>query len=158
MSLLPSPRQSFLYFVLCGFGLIIAFGGVALLVVGLTTSAWPSTSGKLLSSSVHRSNSTKAQQAFSPDLTYEYTVETTTYIGGFTKVGGLSFTYEPNAEQFIKNMQSKTTIPVYYLPLFPGVAVIERGVSSSAWVIAGAGIALFLVFRILSLVNQKQNG
>ena len=158
MSLLPSPRQSFLYFVLCGFGLIIAFGGVALLVVGLTTSSWPSTNGRLLSSSVYRSTSSKAQRTFSPDLTYEYTVETTTYIGGFTKVGGLSFTYEPNAEQFIKKMQSKPTIPVYYLPLFPGIAVIERGVSSSTWVIAGAGIALFLVFRILSLVNQKQKG
>ena len=158
MSVLPSPRQSFLYFVLCGFGLIIAIGGVALLGVGLTTSSWPSTNGKLLSSSVYRSTSSKVQRTFSPDLTYEYTVKQTTYIGGFTKVGGLSFTYEPDAEQFIKNKQSKSTIPVYYLPLFPGIAVIERGVSSSIWVIAGAGIALFLVFRILSLVNQKQNG
>ncbi len=158
MSLLPSSRQSFLYFILCGFGLIIAFGGVALLGVGLTTSSWPSTNGRLLSSSVYRSTSSKAQRTFSPDLTYEYTVEQTTYIGGFTKVGGLSFTYAPDAEQFIKNKQSKATMPVYYLPLFPGVSVIERGVSPSTWVVAGAGIALFLVFRILSLVNQKQNG
>jgi len=158
MSLLPSPRRSFLYFILCGFGLIIAVAGIALLVAGLTTTLWPTTNGRLLSSSVHRSTSSEAQRTFSPDLTYEYTVEETTYIGGFTKVGGLSFTYEPNAEDFIKNKRTKPTIPVYYLPLFPGIAVVERGVSSSTWVIAGAGIALFLVFRILSLVNQKQNG
>ena len=158
MSLLPSPRQSFLYFVLCGLGLIIAVAGITLLVAGVTTASWPTTSGKLLSSAVYRSTSQKAQRTFSPDLTYEYTVDGRSYIGGFTRVGGLSFTYEPNAEQYIKDKQSKASIPVYYIPFYPSVAVIERGASTSPWIIAGGGIALFLVFRILSLVNQKQNG
>jgi len=158
MSLLPSPRQNFLYFALCGFGLIIAITGLTLLVAGLTTASWPTTSGKLLGASVNRSISTKAPHSFSPDLTYEYTVDGKTYFGGLTRVGGLSFTYEPNAEEYIKDKRRSGTLPVYYIPFLPSVAVIERGVSSSAWVIAGAGIALFLVFRILSLMNQKQNG
>ena len=158
MSLLPSPRQSFLYFVLCGFGLVIAIAGVTLLVAGLSTLSWPTTSGKLLSGTVHRSNSTKAPQTFSPDLIYEYTVDGKSYIGGFTRIGGLSFTYETNAEQYIKDKQSAATILVFYIPFLPSIAVVERGASTSTWIVAGAGIALFLIFRILSLVNQKKNG
>lgn len=158
MSLLPSPRQSFLYFVLCGFGLVIAIAGVTLLVAGFTTSSLPTTSGKLLSGSVHHSNSTKATQTFSPDLIYEYKVDGKSYLGGFTRVGGLSFTYEPNAQQYIKDKQAAANIPVYYIPFFPSIAVVERGASTSTWIVAGAGIALFLVFRILSLVKQNKNG
>ena len=157
MSLLPSPRRNFLYFVLCVFGLILAIAGIALLAAGLTTSSWPTTSGKIVGSSVYESTSTKAQKTYSPELFYEYTVNRQYYVGGFTQIGGLSFTYKPNAEQYIKDKQGKASIPVYYLPFLPSVAVIEPGASSSTWIIAGAGIAFFLGFRILSLVNQKQN-
>jgi hypothetical protein len=155
MKLLPSPRHNFLYFILCGFGLILALAGLALLLAGWTTPSWPTTTGRILGSSVHQSASTKAPRTFSPELIYEYSVNGKPYVGGFTRIGGLSFSYEPNAEHYIKNKPPGTQVPVHYLPIFPTVAVIETGVSSSLWIFLGAGLAFFLAFRLLGGMRPR---
>jgi len=158
MSLLPSPRRNFVYFVLCGLCLIFALGSIALFIAGKTTFLWDTTTGKLFSASIYRPTPAKVNRPFYPVLAYEYTVKGKTYIGGFTKIGGLSFLYEPDAERYINEKKKLATLPVYYSPLFPSVAFLERGASTSLWFIAGAGFAFYILLRMFSLMKQQKNG
>jgi hypothetical protein len=155
MRLLPSPRHSFLYFVLCLFGLLLATAGVTMFALGLTTANWPTVPGKILSASVHASTSTKAQRTYSAELAYEYTVGGKTYLGTFTRIGGLGFAYEPAAEQYVDGKRKEAAISVYYFPLYPALAVIELGYASEVWIFVFAGMGFFLVFRLLGAASGR---
>jgi len=159
MPILPSPRRYFVYFVLCGLGLVLASAGIIILITGMSTTTWPTTNGRIVSSGVHESTSTEASSSYSPELSYEYEVNGKTYYGFFTRMGGLSFSYEPSADSYIKQkiLGSKTT--VYYCPIFPALAFLETGYSFSVWIFIGVGLAFYCMSMILACVAQtNKNG
>jgi len=157
MPLLPSAPHQFLYFALSSFGLLIALSGLLLVLAGVSTAYWPSTTGKILSSSFTSSTSAKPPKSYSPCLIYEYSVHGRSHISGLTRLVDFSFASESEAERYAVTRPINSSITVYYFPLAPSLAVLERGPSVEAGIILVAGASFFLGLRLLGEIALRRS-
>jgi len=114
---------------------IFAFGGLFLLfglrimVKGLRTYRWPTTSGVVRGQDITSSTSSEGgSTSYSPKLRYEYDVDGTTYVSSRIAVGsGPSFSSRSGAREWLEAYPTDSEVTVHYNPRRPDRSVLQPG-------------------------------
>jgi len=153
-SLLMSSRMKFFFarifpliFVVAG--LIVAFVGVRGLVKAKASVDWPSSLGKIVSSSLesHRStgNNGRSSTTYHADILYEFSVEGTTFNGTRVAYGDYGTSNPSRARRIVNRYPKEKSVTVYYMPENPEECLLEPGVKLQAWFLPGLGLVFFTV-------------
>ena len=101
---------------------------------------WPSAPGRINRSFVLVTSDSDGNVSYTPQVEYDYTVEGTAYRGTLLQSGQLGSSNRARAEQAIAPYPADTTVPVFYDPRRPAIAVLVRGTSWGNLAIAAGGL------------------
>jgi Protein of unknown function (DUF3592) len=140
--------------------LIVIVAASVDVVLGLTSTSWPTTEGKLISAQV-------VQKKFSivigshdePSVSYSFMVGDKKFENNRIRFGGPSWN---NADQAVGKFQS-TPITVHYDPRNPTICVLETGFNAqTTWLESLIAIIFFILaigdLRSLKTVPSKKTG
>ncbi len=132
------------------------------------TRSWPTTTGRILHARVSRYEGYVRggggyHTYYDPAVTYEYTVDGTTYQGKRIAIGTGYSTQARNAvKRRISAYHAGKEVQVFYDPADPKQAVLEHGIEGGVMLLILAGITLVVVAalmlpwnRVLSAILHK---
>jgi hypothetical protein len=133
--------------LMTGIGLLLIAAGLHTIRVGFGSRNWPSLDAIVTATDVSvSSGGEESDTTYSPEITYEYDVDDTAYVGSRYSFGSTkdpSFTSREQAEAWIEeHCPVDSRIPVHYDPDQPGVSVVEPGVWRSVFTILAGGAFL----------------
>ena len=163
-SLLMSSRMKFFFarifpliFVVAG--LIIAFVGVRGLVKAKASVDWPSSQGKIVSSSLesHRStgNNSRSSTTYHADILYEFSVEGTTFNGTRVAYGDYGTSNPSRARRIVNRYPKEKSVTVYYMPENPEECLLEPGLKAQSWVLPGLGLVFFIIGILIAYFSRS---
>ena len=123
-------------FILIGIGVSI-FGGI-LLWKALSSQAWPSVKGRIISASLEKEK-IRGRVISRERIQYVYHVKGKRFVGERVALGLRLLTLRPPARQVIKKYPMGALVTVYYNPSRPEESVLEPGVKPYIKLIAAAG-------------------
>lgn len=114
------------------------------------SQAWPSTTGRVLFSSVEQRRRRKKRDFYCPKVRYEYTVSGKQYQGGALSFGQMVLSDYDAAAQKAAQYPVGSMVQVYYNPENPADAVLER-IAPANWelgcsIMAGALISSYFIY------------
>ncbi len=152
--LLPSPRRQFLYFLMCGFCLLLSAGAGAIMVLAATATHWPTVQATVLASGVGSHANRKSTTTYSPDISYSYKVKGENYASSIVQLGGMSFHYEPDAREYADARPVGSTVTARYFPPWPALAVLESGTAPGLTIMLLVGALMYAGSLLLSTLQR----
>lgn len=125
---------------------------------GEATKSWPSTTAMVLSSEIHEDTDTtrnangrsRTRTTYRTEVRYEYTIDGSTYQGDQIKTGDYSGS-QGRANDTVNRYPAGANMTVYYDPVDPGHAVLERGADRTGVYLFGGIGAGFAVIGLAAL-------
>ena len=130
-------------FLLVGAGL--SFWGWNILQNARASAAWPTAEGRVTKSEVTLSTDAEGADSYSPEVTYTYTVDSTSHTNDTIKFGENAYGSRKKAEGIAANYPVGRNVTVYYDPEQPGRSVLEPGVSAGSYIVLGIGVFFILL-------------
>ena len=92
--------------------------------------AWPTSPGKVISSSVVQERDEKLclKALYRAEVVYEFNVNNTTFSGKRISHEELKYTKPSKAQEIVNLYPQDTNVTVYYMPSDPKVCLLEVGV------------------------------
>lgn len=134
-------------FLLIGIGL--TFWGWNILQNARASAEWPTADGKVTKSEVSYSTDADGGDSYSPEVTYTYTVNNTSYSNNTIKFGENAYSSRNKAEGIASSYPVGKNVTVYYDPEKPERSVLEPGVSAGSYIVIGIGVFFILITLIL---------
>lgn len=141
--------------LMTGIGLLLIAAGLQTIRLGFGSRNWPSVDAIVTATGVSvSSGGEESDTTYTPQITYEYDVDDTAYVGSRYSFGSTkdpSFKSREQAEAWLEeHCPVDSRIAVHYDPDQPGISVVEPGVWRSLFtILAGVaflgGAALFYV-------------
>jgi hypothetical protein len=133
---------------------IVAFGLVVGCIVALSLLArdntdWQQVEGVIVSSQMGRTTYENGDESWQPAVTYQYVAANRQLTGETIQSGANSYNDRARAEEVLARYPVGQPVVVYYDPVDPERAVLEKGVNMGAYAFLGVG----LVVVILGLVG-----
>ena len=150
-SMMMSSKMKFFFsrifpFIFVFVGAIIVFFGVRGLIKAQASVDWPSSSGKIVASSVEHHRSTGEKGAtYHADILYEFSVGGTVFNGTRVAYGDYGSSSPSHARRIVNRYPEKKVVTVYYMPENPEECLLEPGVKLQAWFLPGLGLVFFTV-------------
>ena len=148
------------------FGSIFVLAGAIMLVLsvngyrdGQVTESWPSTTGRILSSSVQNDVDTsrdsngrmRTRTRYEPVVQYEYEIDGRTYQGYRIKAGDYGGAAQ-RAYAVVNRYPVGAHVSVYHDPADPGQAVLEQGADKTTLYLFGGIGVLFSIIGLGALL------
>lgn len=150
MFLLPSPRRQFLYFMICGFLLLISVSAGAVMVLAATIPRWPEVEARVLSSTVRTASLSGEGDVYLPQIVYAYQIAGKDYASGYVRIGDKSFQSKSQAQRYCDARLPGSTLTARYFPPWPQLAVLETGASNGPWMMMLVSGLAFIGFRVVA--------
>jgi hypothetical protein len=138
----------FLIFFTVGGGLL--YWGWTILQNARASASWPSAQGQIVNSYVSHSTDSEGGDSYSPEVTFEYTVNDQRYQDTRIKFGENSYSSNNRAQEVVNRYPIGQTVAVYYDPAEPETAVLEPGVTSGSYIVIGIGAIFVLVSLVVA--------
>jgi hypothetical protein len=146
---------SFIWAMCIAVGAIFAFVGICNLILAKASLAWPTTQGKVQSSSVVTLHDSEGGYNLDHAVViYEFNVNNNAFIGkriAFGYTNGDTISNPRRAQEIVDRYPQDKNVTVYYMPNNPKECLLEVGVKGSMFVSPGFGLFFFTV-GILSAV------
>lgn len=123
-------------------GIVIAFFGIQGLIRVKASLDWPSTQGKVISSSVEQNSNSKST-TYHAEILYEFDVNGTTFKGNCVSYGDYGSSNPSHAQQIVNRYPKYMSVIVHYMPGNPGESLLEPGVQIQTWFLPAAGLVFF---------------
>ena len=131
-------------------GAILLFFSLRARKKSSASMSWPSTTGRIITSTVRQNSSTDEDGhvsfTYSPVVEYEYTVNNQVYKGKTINYGITAMQDRNAAQKEVDRFTPGAQVPVYYNPEKPQEAVLEK-----KEVKANVGLIIGIVFMALTL-------
>jgi hypothetical protein len=147
--------------------LVATFGIAALVCIGLITFGirdlirakasvdWPTSPGKVLSSSVFQGRGDDGV-TYQHVVLYEFNVNNTTYSGDRIAYGDGGTSDPSHAQEIVIRYPQDKNVTVYYMPNNPKECLLEVGVKGQAFIKPGIGlVCLIIVFVTFGILYHK---
>ena len=145
-------------FILVG-GAILFFG-VKSLISAKASESWPTTKGKIVSSSVDSKRSDNNGTTYHAEVLYEYGVDGRIHSSNEVAFGGYSSSDPSHAREIVSKYPAGAEVAVHYSPTSPTKSVLETGISGQTFFLPGFGAIFFLagigMFIFMPGVIQRQ--
>ncbi len=129
-------------------GLVALAAGGWMFVKTLRANQWPVTDGVILTAEM-KAHSGENGDTYSPEVTYRYQVNGSSYTGEKIAIGQMSSS-TGYAQGVLNRYPVGQKVSVHYSPGDPSAAVLETGIHGGVWICFGVGTA-FALFGILFL-------
>jgi Protein of unknown function (DUF3592) len=135
---------------------LVAGGAIAasqgtLVYRGMRSQQWPRATGRILSVRAdHFLGPGRGEDAWTPDIHYEYTVDNKQFTGNMVLFGGFSWRSTRNLVAAYKPGQHVT---VSYDPSTPSRAVLQPGVHIAQVIYSTIGLAAFAIGALTEYVS-----
>lgn len=139
---------TFLIFFAVGGGL--GYWGWTILQDARASATWPNTPGQVVSSDVRHSTDSEGGDSYSPEVTYQYSVNDQSYQADRIKFGENSYNSNRRAQEEVDRYPVGRTVDVYYDPAEPEKAVLEPGVSGGSYIVISIGAVFMLISLIMA--------
>lgn len=131
--------------VFAGVGLILLAVGGYQIYRGQQSTQWPTVLGVItiseLGKHVDRDTDTRATSTtYRADITYDYVVDDVVYVNGNVYFGSMQSSDPTAARMLLKRYPVEKRVTVYYNPARPQQAVLEPGISATAWILPAIGL------------------
>lgn len=133
-------------------GAFIAYLGIRDLIRAKATVAWPTSPGKVLSSSVVEKRDSEGDLFYHAEVVYEFNVNNTTFSGKRISYGDYGTSNPSHAQEIVNRYPQDTNVTVSYMPNNPKECLLEVGVKGRAFFTPAFGL-LFFTFGILFAVR-----
>jgi hypothetical protein len=155
-----SGYSGLLFGVLGGGFIVMVFAGIGAFLIYYSfrsrkkadaSQGWPSTNGLVTEARVSHSTSTdadgEAQDSYSPQVRYHYSIAGQEYEGSKISFGmQQSFSSRSKAEQALTSFPQGSQVALYYNPANPSEAVLERKAGGST-----LSLVLGIIFLLVGL-------
>jgi hypothetical protein len=121
---------------------------------------WPTSPGKVLSSSVVQKRESEGDTYYCVEVVYEFNVNNTTYSGKRISYGDGYHSDPSRAQEIVNRYPQDKNVTVHYMPSNPKVCLLEVvGVKGQAYVTPAVGLffftggLIFIIVGIMQLLN-----
>ena len=139
---------------------LIGFGfyhsGIRHLEQAKASVAWPTSPGKVLSSSVVEGLRDDDGVTYYAKVVYEFNVNNTTYSGKRIAYGDGGTSDPSHAQKIVNQYPQDKNVTVHYMPSNPKECLLEVGVKGQAYCIPTFGLLFFTVGLIFIIVGIVQ--
>lgn len=144
-SVTPEPSKTSEFLWVFGFGLALLAAAGWLIYdsyPSLVASTWPSTEGTIKTLKVFSKMrlGNPEPNSYELELTYDYTVNGTTYTGD--RFNGRGNHIPVDSLPMVQNLKPGSPCTVYYSSAFPATSILDRTITWHVWVKAGLGLVL----------------
>lgn len=120
---------------------------------GVRSKAWPSTTGKIISSTAQESHAYHSGRFYTPAIRYRYKVNGIEYESHAITASLKVYFGKKSVEAVAKRYEAESTAVVYYDPNNPKISALERGVSVSSLLIAATVGGIFTLVGLLAIAQ-----
>jgi hypothetical protein len=133
-------------------GAHVAYIGVRDLIRAKASVAWPTSPGKVLSSSVVQNRDSEGDLgAYHAEVVYEFNVNNTTFSGKRIAYGDYGSGNPSHAQEIVNRYPQDKNVPVSYMPNNPKECLLEVGVKGQAFCVPAIGLLFFTVGILLAV-------
>jgi hypothetical protein len=161
---MSDPNPSLLW-ILVGVGAILGLIGFGMITSGIrdleqakASVDWPTSPGKVLSSSVKQKSDDYGDLHYRAKVVYEFKVNNTTYsskriaYGDYGSIYGAS-SDPSHAQKIVNRYPQDKNVTVSYMPNNPKECTLEVGVKENACTLPAIGIFVAFIGLIISIVG-----
>jgi hypothetical protein len=140
--------------------LLLLIGAVALYVGNQrlaqvrATEQWPTTDGKVISTSVE-SRGTGNQVTYHALILYEFRLHGAVFHGTRLGIGDQDFRSRAEAQQVTDRYPPGRDVLVHYNPNVPGESILQPGSTTWFWVVVGLGGVFVLLGLVLAVTLPR---
>ena len=153
----------YISWILVGVGAILGLIGICVYHSGFrdleqakASVAWPTSPGKVLSSSVVEGLRDDDGVTYYAKVVYEFNVNNTTYSGDRIAYGDGGTSDPSHAQEIVIRYPQDKNVTVYYMPNNPKECLLEVGVKGQAFIKPGIGlVCLIIVFVTFGILYHK---
>lgn len=124
-------------------GASVAFFGIRGLIRAKASVAWPTTQGKVVSSSVEYHKSDKGGGTYHAAVMYDFSVSETGFSGNRVAYGDYGSSNPSHARQVVNRYPKGQTVTVHYMPGNPEECLLDPGVKGQSFFLPGFGLIFF---------------
>lgn len=151
--------------IFVGVGIGLSIWGVKTLQKARASTAWPSVSGRVVSSDVERQTRThrsggrrRSSVTYHAGVVTAYEVHGTRYTTDKVSFGATDSSSRRRADEVVRRYPKGEEVKVFYHPARPGVAVLEPGVSAGVYIPLVIGVVfggLGVLISVAVLVRRR---
>ncbi len=151
-------KRALLLFLCCGLALLgtwTVIGGGMQLWSGIQSRDWPATTGEVVSSEARYSTG-KGSSRYELSVNYRYRVADVPYQSSRVRAVGHNGTKEEVVAK-VHGLLPGSAVTVYYDPIDPSVAYLERGVAPLEFLVLAIGSVLVVIsFVAIKAITKKK--
>jgi hypothetical protein len=132
-------------------GASVAFFGIRALVRAKASVAWPTTQGKVVSSSVEYHRSDKGGGTYHAEVMYDFSVNDTSFTGNRIAYGDYGSSNPSHARQVVNRYLKGQSVTVHYMPSNPEECLLEPGVKGQSFFLPGFGLIFFTAGSVMAV-------
>jgi hypothetical protein len=117
---------------------------------------WPTSPGKVLSSTVKQERDNDGDTYYHAEVVYEFKVNNTTYSSKRIAYGDYGSSNPSHAQKIVNRYPQDKNVTVHYMPSNPKECLLEVGVKGQAYCIPTFGLLFFTVGLIFIIVGIVQ--
>ena len=141
-------------------GASVAFFGLRGLIRAKASTAWPSTQGKVIESSVDKQHSSSSgshssSTTYHAKIIYKFTVEGTTFSGDRVAYGDYGSSNSSHARQIVNQYPKGKKVIVHYMLVNPKECLLEPGLKLQSWFLPGFGLLFLLAGSAMAIFLPK---
>jgi hypothetical protein len=139
-------------------GICIFYSGIRDLIRAKASVDWPTSPGKVLSSSVKHERDSDGVTYYAK-VVYEFNVNNTTYSGKRIAYGDGGTSDPSHAQKIVNQYPQDKNVTVHYMPSNPKECLLEVGVKGQAYCTPTFGLffftfgLIFIIVGIMELLN-----
>lgn len=159
----PKGARLFASIVVFVSGAILLYGAKLLFNANASTS-WPTTQGRVISSSIDSKREDKQRTTYHAEVLYEFSVAGQNHSSNDITFVEYGSTNPAHARRSVNQYPAGSTVTVYYSPTDPDTSVLEPGISgqtiflpSFGAVFLFAGLAMFIFVPRAIQKHERQN-
>lgn len=137
-------------------GPVVVLAGIPNVLDALRSGRWPRVEGLVVQSGIVAGGS-RGSQSYKPLVSYEYTVDGTTYQSFRIGHGDAVAKTKPHAEQIAAKYPTGASVEVAYDPTDPALAVLEPGFHALALALPGFGLALTAAGGAMLVLGRRRS-
>ena len=129
-------------------GVVIFYIFLPGMLIRLESTSYPTTDGTILGSYIATDIHTDGSTLYRAVITFQYTVDGTSYQSSAIKVGQDNDVYTSDYDGIltaVNNYPVGKNVTVYFNPDEPSIAGLEAGVDEITYIFIGAGAIFFLI-------------
>lgn len=131
-------------------GASVAFFGIRGLIRAKASVAWPTTQGKVVSSSVEYHKGDEGGGTYHAEVMYDFNINDTTFSGNRIAYGDYGSSNPSHAREVVNRYPTGQGVTVHYMPGNPEECLLEPGVKGQSFFLPGFGLIFFTVGTVMA--------